>query len=103
MCVVHLVHEQARALVEILILRCVGGEQNDDFCKERSGKKEESQAFEGCALSSIPCLAFLYMMPKDTLDNNKILAILRMANEDMLHASGNPVYLRLKADLECLK
>jgi len=77
--------------------------RSDDFCKERSGKKEESQAFEGHALSSIPCLAFLYMMPKDTLDNNKILAILWMANEDMLRASGNPVYLRLKADLECLK
>jgi hypothetical protein len=42
-------------------------------------------------------------MPKDTLDNDKILEILRMADEDMLRASGNPVYLALKADLDRLK
>ena len=46
----------------------------------------------------------LRTMSKDTQDNGMpfyykaILAILRMADDRMLHESGNPVYLRLKDD-----
>jgi hypothetical protein len=45
-------------------------------------------------------------MPKDTRDGRKdlcnemVLMILRLADEDMLSKSGNPVYLRMKRELD---
>ena len=51
----------------------------------------------------------LISMSEDTQDNGMhpnrkaILALLRMADEDMLHESSNPVYLRLKEDSKGLE
>jgi len=48
-------------------------------------------------------------MSEDTQDNGMhpnqkaILALLQMADKDMLHESGNPVYLRLKEDSKGLE
>jgi hypothetical protein len=48
-------------------------------------------------------------MPKDTQTSarstcdEKILAVLQMADERMLSDSGNPVYLQMKAELELLQ
>lgn len=45
-------------------------------------------------------------MPKDTQDarkylcNEMVLTILRLADEDMLSESGNPVYLKMKRELD---
>lgn len=48
-------------------------------------------------------------MPDDTQDSGRsnldemILTILRMADERMLHDSGNPVYIRMKTELDRLQ
>ena len=48
-------------------------------------------------------------MPKDTQDPRKslcseiVLMILRLADEDMLNESGNPVYLKMKRELEMFR
>ena len=48
-------------------------------------------------------------MPKDTQDHGKsfnraaILAVLRTADESMLRESGNPVYLRLRKELDLIR
>lgn len=45
-------------------------------------------------------------MPKDTQDackslcNEILLTIVRLADEDMLRESGNPVYLRMRRELD---
>jgi hypothetical protein len=49
------------------------------------------------------CYTFLHSMLKNTQNYRKTLAILQIANKDMLHASGNPVSSRLKAELDHLK
>ena len=56
-----------------------------------------------------PCPRSFISMPEDTqeIDSSPykaaILALLRMADERMLQDSANPVYLRLKEELDQLR
>jgi hypothetical protein len=58
--------------------------------------------------SSIPFLSshLFTLMLEDTRDSHKslcneiVLVILQLANKDMLNESGNPIYLRMKTELD---
>lgn len=58
-------------------------------------------------LSTYPRL--FISMPDDTQDTDKslcneiVLMIVRLADEDMLNESQNPVYLKMKRELEILR
>jgi hypothetical protein len=77
---------------------------NDYHNKGCGGRKEDVKKMKDAHASfSILCSAFLHPMSNNTQDNDTTLAILQMADEDMLRMSGNPVYFRLKAELDCLR